>query len=282
MASSKASSLSVLKRRGFTRRPKRRGGKRSGSIRRMWSTHSVAHAMEMTGRHGKALNGLRALRQLGDVNNFKYHTWWHLALYYLEREDFVKVLDLFDTKFRKSRRTIISISPTQSRCSRVSRCAALISAGVGKNSARFARSMSTTISSSSTTRALRHGAGWCRAAQRSSPDAGYRRRERTAAKDQYNGGPIFRDVGLPLCRAIIAARNGEYGGVVDLLAPVRYQVYRIGGDHARRDLFAQLLVRATVPMGGIIWRALDRRACGPPAWKLSELALARPSARRSW
>ncbi|MDP7391484.1 MAG: tetratricopeptide repeat protein, partial [Alphaproteobacteria bacterium] len=67
-----------------------------------WSTHSVAHAMEMTGRHEEGIEWLEGLcGNWGDVNNFKYHTWWHLALYYLEREDFVKVLDLYDTKFRK-------------------------------------------------------------------------------------------------------------------------------------------------------------------------------------
>ena len=66
-----------------------------------WSTHSVAHVMEMTGRHEDGIEWLEGLSgNWGEVNNFKYHTWWHLALYYLEREDFPKVFDLYDAEFR--------------------------------------------------------------------------------------------------------------------------------------------------------------------------------------
>ena len=54
-----------------------------------WATHAVAHVMEMTGRHEDGIEWLEGLSgNWGGVNNFKYHTWWHLAMYYLEREDF--------------------------------------------------------------------------------------------------------------------------------------------------------------------------------------------------
>ena len=59
-------------------------------------------------------------------------------------------------------------------------------------------------------------------------------------------GPVFKDVGLPLCRAIVAGRKGDHEAVVDLISPIRYQIYRIGGSHAQRDVFAQMLVHAAV------------------------------------
>ena len=41
-------------------------------------------------------------------------------------------------------------------------------------------------------------------------------------------------------------RHKDFGRAVDLLHPVRYDIQRIGGSHAQRDLFAQLLIDAAV------------------------------------
>jgi hypothetical protein len=55
---------------------------------------------------------------------------------------------------------------------------------------------------------------------------------------------VMADVGLPLARAVVAHRRGRYGEVVDMLMPVRTHFRRIGGSHAQRDLFDQLLIDA--------------------------------------
>ena len=57
---------------------------------------------------------------------------------------------------------------------------------------------------------------------------------------------VMADVGLPLAQAVVAHRLGEYGRVVDALMPVRSHVRRIGGSHAQRDLFDQLLIDAAL------------------------------------
>ena len=208
----------------------------------------------MTGRHEEGIEWLEGLcGNWGDVNNFKYHTWWHLALYYLEREDFVKVLDLYDTSSAKSRRTIISISLTQSRCSRVSRCAALISAGVGKNSARFARSTSTTIFSSSTTRTT----SWrwlAPGGQRCRPDADIDGACR--GRDQHDGGPIFRDVGLPL--AALSLPRVMASTAVLSTSSRRCAIRSTGSAAVTRSAISSrnCSFMQQLPMGGIIWRAL--------------------------
>jgi hypothetical protein len=68
----------------------------------------------------------------------------------------------------------------------------------------------------------------------------------SAARGNTTEAPIFREVGLPLCKAIAAYGRGEYDVAVDLLAPVRRDVYRVGGSHAQRDLFFRLLVAAAL------------------------------------
>ena len=237
-----------------------------------WSTHSVAHAMEMTGRHEEGIEWLEGLcGNWGDVNNFKYHTWWHLALYYLEREDFVKVLDLYDTKFRKE--------PTDDHidiANAVSMLARLEMRGLdiggrweelGKVCAKHVDDHLFVF----------HDAHYIMALAGAGRDSDVAQMltsmEHAAAETSTTEGPIFRDVGLPLCRAIVAARKGEYGRVVDLLAPVRYQVYRIGGSHAQRDLFAQLLVHATIADGrhvlarALIGERMERRPGSTLNWR---------------
>ena len=57
-----------------------------------------------------------------------------------------------------------------------------------------------------------------------------------------------------VCRlpeALLAYRDGDYGRVVDLLLPIRYDFHRIGYSHVQRRC-----VRADAPAGGGEKRAL--------------------------
>jgi hypothetical protein len=103
--------------------------------------------------------------------------------------------------------------------------------------------------------------------------------QQAAARADTTEGPIFRAVGLPLCEAIAAYGRGDYGAAVDLLAPVRREVYRIGGSHAQRDLFFRLLVAAALRAERYrLARALvaERNALNPRSawgWKRAAAAL---------
>jgi hypothetical protein len=68
--------------------------------------------------------------------------------------------------------------------------------------------------------------------------------ERFALVDSGTEASVMADVGLPLARAVMAHRRGAYGDVVELLMPVRGKFRWIGGSHAQRDLFDQLLIDA--------------------------------------
>lgn len=47
---------------------------------------------------------------------------------------------------------------------------------------------------------------------------------------------LARDVGLPLCQALVEAENGNPDRVVELLLPIRYRVTQIGGSNAQVSL----------------------------------------------
>jgi hypothetical protein len=59
----------------------------------------------------------------------------------------------------------------------------------------------------------------------------------------------LREVVIPASAAVLAHRKGEHARVVSLLEPIRRGIHRIGGSHAQRDLFAQMLLDSAMRSG---------------------------------
>ena len=78
-------------------------------------------------------------------------------------------------------------------------------------------------------------------------------------------------VTIPVCAAILAFHQGEFGRAVDLLLPLRHAFIRMGASHAQRDIFHQYLLEAAIAGGRL---ALARAL-------LSERTFARPNSRGS-
>ena len=60
---------------------------------------------------------------------------------------------------------------------------------------------------------------------------------------------IIVNVGLPICEAMIAYKQGDYGRVVELMMPIRYDIRKLGGSHVQRDVFVQTLLQSAVKSG---------------------------------
>jgi hypothetical protein len=111
------------------------------------------------------------------------------------------------------------------------------------------------------------------------------RLERSVARYVGEAGGTNREithqVGHDVVRAISAFAEGDHATAVDLLLPCRYDIWRIGGSHAQRDLFTQTLIAAS--LGAQRWplaRALlaERLALKPasaPSWRHYAEVLAR-------
>ncbi len=54
---------------------------------------------------------------------------------------------------------------------------------------------------------------------------------------------------IPAAQAAIAHRKSDHQRVVDLLMPVRHQLWQMGGSHAQRDLFFLLLADSAKALG---------------------------------
>ena len=65
------------------------------------------------------------------------------------------------------------------------------------------------------------------------------------SSDSVNGN-VYRQVGQYIFKAIDQFKEKQYANVVQLLYPIRNQIYQIGGSNAQRDLFYLLLIHSAV------------------------------------
>jgi tetratricopeptide (TPR) repeat protein len=210
-----------------------------------WSVHAVAHVLEMQDRRRDGIIWLRELQPHWRVaNNFRFHLWWHLALYHLELAQYDEVLQLYDREFRAE--------PSEEYldiCNATSMLWRLQERGVqvGDRWKELAEVSATRI----------HGHGLvfpdmhfmmalAAAGDTSNGDAMLRSLEEARGESGVTQGGVIEAVGLELARAIAAWYRGDYHGVVEHLLPIRYSLPDIGGSHAQRDLFHQILIAAAL------------------------------------
>jgi len=72
---------------------------------------------------------------------------------------------------------------------------------------------------------------------------------RFAAAGGETQARVMAEVGIALGEAALAHRRGEWGVVVDRLEKLRPAIRAIGGSHAQRDLFEQMLIDAALKDG---------------------------------
>lgn len=210
-----------------------------------WAVHAVAHVMEMQDRRRDGVAWLRELEpHWTAVNNFRFHLWWHLALFHLELEQYDEVLTLYDGAFRAE--------PTEEYldiCNATSMLWRLEERGVDVGD-RWSE-----LADISATRIGGHGLVFpdmhfvlALEAAGDSDNAGamLRSLEHVGAATGVTQAQVIGDVGLALAKAIAAWYRGDYDSVVEHLMPIRYSLSAIGGSHAQRDLFHQILIAAAL------------------------------------
>ena len=244
----------------------------------IWSTHAVAHVMEMQGRYRDGITWLAGLcENWEECNNFRYHTWWHKCLFHLELEQFDEILYLYDHEVRAdtSSADYLDMSNAIALLWRLQEAGAYIGDRWQELAEKAADKVEDNIFAF-------HDAHYAMAlaagGRRDDVATLIRNMGKAATREDTTEAPIYRDVGIPLCRAIDAYGAGDHAAVVDHLLPVRRQIYRIGGSHAQRDLFFRLLVVSALHTRQFrLARALlaERNALNPNSvWGLKRVAVA--------
>jgi tetratricopeptide (TPR) repeat protein len=223
--------------------------------RNLWATHAVAHVMEMQGRRGEGIRFLGHLEQHWEGGNaILHHLWWHRAMYHLERRETDQVLDLYDRRFRDLASPLVQAMPdfttdVQNAASMLFRLE-LRGVDVGGRWAELADRAEARVGDHLSPFTLPHRMMALAATGRG--EAAGRMLEAMQEAARANRGDhaaVLRDAAVPVCKAVLAHRRGDFAGAVAAMRPALGVMYRLGGSHAQQDVLEQLFLDAALKAG---------------------------------
>ena len=90
---------------------------------------------------------------------------------------------------------------------------------------------------------------------------------RETAASGVEAAGLYRTVGIPVVEGLAAFHRGAYAEAVELLLPVRVDLWQIGGSHAQRDVVDWTLTEAAMRAGqrDIALSLAHERLGDPPA-----------------
>lgn len=211
----------------------------------IWAAHAVAHVAEMEGRLQDGLSWIGSTApEWRACNNFARHLRWHEGLYHLDLERHDRVIELYDREVANpGSDEYLDIANAASLLWRLEQAGADVGGNdrwrdLADHARRHLNDHALVFVDLHYLMALA-GAGDTSSAEQFIDSC-----EQFATTGRGSEAGVMLDVGLPVARAVLAHRRGRYAEVVAELAPVRGEVRRIGGSHAQRDVFEQLLIDA--------------------------------------
>lgn len=210
----------------------------------IWAGHAVAHVCEMQDRSEDGLAWLdEASAGWRDANNFAYHVAWHRCLFLLDLGRYDEVLARYDREVRaESTDEYLDITNAVSLLWRLEQAGV----DVGRRWDELAARSGARIDDHMLVFGDAHYAAALGAAGSADDVARWRRSSEAFAMGGETQSGVMAEIGLALGEAALAHRRGDYARAVDLVLPLRSAIRNVGGSHAQRDFFAQLLIDAAV------------------------------------
>ena len=219
-----------------------------------WGAHAVAHVLIMQGR---LRDGVAWLSELSSnwsaANHIVHHLWWHLALFHTEHGDYDAALELYDSRLRDLDSPLMQAIPDyyvdlQNDVALLQRLE-LCGVDIADRWQPIADLAQTRIGNHASPFTSAHSALALAAAGRyQEADELVRLMKAFSAEDTGSLGPRYAIAVIPASEAAIAHRKRDYQRVIGIMMPARRNLWQMGGSHAQRDLFFQLLVDAAVKM----------------------------------
>ncbi len=237
----------------------------------LWAVHAVTHVLEMQGRIEEGIAWLDYPDDAWDDRNpFRGHLWWHRALFLLERGDTGAVLALYDRAIRPDPSDFyLDIQNAAALLARLE----FLGVEIGARWAELAEQLETRLDDHVLPFTDANAMMALAAAGRTeSADRLLTSLKAFAASPGNSAAATMEPVTIPVCAAIQAYGEGDFGRAVDLLLPLRHAFHRMGASHAQRDIFHQYLIEAAIAAGRL---ALARSL-------LSERSLTKPNSPGSW
>ncbi len=209
-----------------------------------YAIHAVTHVMEMQGRQEDGIRWMSEREADWVDSGFAIHLWWHRALFHLDLGDIDRVMEIYDQGVR-NKSSDISLEELDAAALlwRLN----LLGVEVGDRWSELADKWEP--SAEDTHYAFNDMHAMMTFAGDGRDMAAARLLGATASYVTERGGTnarMTKDVGIPVCRALLAFGREEYSAAVDLLLPVRYKSGAFGGSYAQRDVINLTLVEAAI------------------------------------
>ncbi|XP_077990707.1 tetratricopeptide repeat protein 38-like [Glandiceps talaboti] len=215
-----------------------------------WSLHTISHIKEMQGCPDEGIEVVGKREKDCEGNWLHGHLLWHLALYYIEKGDYETALTMYDDQLSKllygDHIDVLDITDATSLLYRLE----LEGVNVGDRWQKVHESVLPHIEDQAMPFNDLH---YLMAAQGAKhKDVADRLMDSirtfvSDVKDENNGiVKIYKDVALPMCQAFQAYNDGDYGSAVDLMIPIRYQIYHLGSSRAQADVFNLFLIHSAL------------------------------------
>src|SRR6202048_754524 len=208
-----------------------------------WPHHTVAHVMEMTGRPEDGLRWMAAREPLwstpGHMN--QVHIWWHKSLFHLELGQYEEALALHDGPMRATQRPVaLSLTNASALLWRLD----TLGCDTGDRWLDQAELWQDHADGKCLVFADIHAAmAELRSGQETLAERRLEAMRETAASGLEAAG-LYRTVGIPIVEGLAAFHRGAHPEAVELLLPVRFDLWQIGGGHAQREVVAWPLAEA--------------------------------------
>ncbi len=210
-----------------------------------YAIHAVAHVMEMKGRQTGGIWWINSHADSWVRTNFDNHIWWHLALLHLDLGQVDRVLEIYDNHLRGHSDGAEKYAELDSAALlwRLKLLDVDVGARWHELADKWAPSVEDTLYAFNDVHAMMAFVSDGRA------DAAGKlmnANERYCENASDANVAMSREIGLPLCRALQAFADEDYGACVDILLPVRYRTHRLGGSFAQRDVIGWTLLEAAL------------------------------------
>ncbi len=212
-----------------------------------WGAHAVAHVLVMQGRIREGREWMENLSgNWSKANQIGHHCWWHLCLFLLESAEHEQILDLLLSQIRNPDSPLVKAVPDatidiQNVASLLKRLE-LRGIDVGDRWQVISEISSQRIGDHANPFSSAHDAMALAAVDDFESLTALTKSMSEKGARHGAVGHATKTLGIPLVNAMVAHRLGNYDTVIDLLWPIRKDLYQVGGSHAQRDIFFQVMV----------------------------------------
>lgn len=221
-----------------------------------WAHHALAHVHLSRGTTREGLNILNdSSNSWVNLNSFMFtHNWWHVALFEIANGEIDAALKIYDER-------CWGVQPdySQDQIGAVSLLARLEMAGVDVgNRWQMLRPFLETRTEDviQPFLCLQYVYGLAKSGSDAAASLLSLIRAQSEAPVVSQDRTLWRQVGIPAAEGLVAHARQDYETAAQNLSEVRSNLWKVGGSHAQRDLFEQVLLDARLRAGH--WDAAKR------------------------